>query len=70
MRLGYAGRYLPTSVRVYPYSDGLEEFGGSASLDRFGNVLVAGRDEFGHNRFSSETVDGFAFPVRHPAGRA
>lgn len=48
MRLGYAGRYLPTSVRVYPYSDSLEEFGGSASLERFGNVLVAGEDEFHH----------------------
>lgn len=67
MRLGYAARYLPTSVRVYPYSDGLEEFGGSASLERFGNVLVAGSDTFGHNRFVHETVDGFQFPVRTPA---
>lgn len=64
MRLGYAGRYLPTSVRVYPYSDSLEEFGGSASLERFGNVLVAGADEFHHNRFIDRTVNGFPFPVR------
>jgi non-haem Fe2+, alpha-ketoglutarate-dependent halogenase len=68
MRLGYAARYLPTSVRVYPYSDALEEFGGSASLERFGNVLVAGRDTFGHNRFAHETVTGFRFPVRTPVG--
>jgi non-heme Fe2+,alpha-ketoglutarate-dependent halogenase len=33
MRLGFAARYLPTSVRVYPYSDALEEFGGAASLE-------------------------------------
>jgi non-heme Fe2+,alpha-ketoglutarate-dependent halogenase len=63
MRLGFAGRYLPTSVRVYPHSDALEEFGGTASLERFGNVLVAGeRDE--HNTYVSTTVHGFTFPVR------
>jgi non-haem Fe2+, alpha-ketoglutarate-dependent halogenase len=64
MRLGYAGRYLPTSVRVYPYSNSLEEFGGSASLERFGNVLVAGEDTFHYNRFIDHTVTGFQFPVR------
>jgi len=64
MRLGYAARYLPTSVRVYPYSDSLDEFGGSASLERFGNVLVAGEDEYHHNRFIDRTVNGFRFPVR------
>ncbi|CAL9626759.1 chlorinating enzyme [Streptomyces sp. enrichment culture] len=69
MRLGYAARYLPTSVRVYPYSDSLDEFGGSASLAKFGNVLVAGEDRFGHNRFTDRTVDGFPFPVRTGAGR-
>jgi non-heme Fe2+,alpha-ketoglutarate-dependent halogenase len=68
MRLGYAARYLPTSVRVYPYSDELEEFGGSASLERFGNVLVSGTDTFEHNRYAAETVDGFRFPVPAPGG--
>ncbi|MGW4891522.1 chlorinating enzyme [Kitasatospora sp. NPDC004240] len=64
MRLGFAARYLPTSVKVYPYSDALEEFGGSASLERFGNVLVAGRDGFGHNRFVDRTVNGHPFRSR------
>jgi non-heme Fe2+,alpha-ketoglutarate-dependent halogenase len=64
MRLGFAARYLPTSVRVYPYSTELEEFGGSASLEKFGNVLVSGRDEFGHNRFVTSTLRGYQFPVR------
>jgi non-haem Fe2+, alpha-ketoglutarate-dependent halogenase len=64
MRLGYAARYLPTSVRVYPHSESLEEFGGTASLEKFGNVLVAGADRFGHNRFARATVNGFEFPVR------
>lgn len=61
MRLGFAARYLPTSVRVYPYSDALQEFGGEASLERFGCVLVSGRDEYGHNRFVDQTVNGTPF---------
>jgi non-heme Fe2+,alpha-ketoglutarate-dependent halogenase len=64
MRLGFAARYLPTSVRVYPYSTELEEFGGSANLARFGNVLVTGKDEYRHNRFVSETTNGYRFAVR------
>lgn len=61
MRLGFAARYLPNSVRVYPYSNTLEEFGGSASLDKFGCVQVAGQDAFGHNSFVTENVNGFRF---------
>ncbi|MEW2140130.1 chlorinating enzyme [Streptomyces sp. NPDC005409] len=61
MRLGFAGRYLPTSVKVYPYSTELEEFGGQASLARFGNVLTSGRDTYGHNRFVDATVNGHPF---------
>lgn len=65
MRLGFAARYLPTSVKVYPYSDALAEFGGAASLEKFGNVLTSGRDEYHHNRFVDQTVNGFRFPVRN-----
>jgi non-heme Fe2+,alpha-ketoglutarate-dependent halogenase len=64
MRLGFASRYLPTHVRVYPYSESLEEFGGRASLDNFGNVLVAGSDRCSDNRYVASTVGGFRFPVR------
>jgi non-haem Fe2+, alpha-ketoglutarate-dependent halogenase len=66
MRLGFAARYLPTQVRVYPYSQTLEEFGGQASLERFGNVLVSGQNNFDHNRFIEKTASGFRFPVRNP----
>ena len=69
MRLGFAARYLPTSVRVYPYSDSLEEFGGAASLERFGNVLLSGTNHFDHNRFVEQTVNGYRFPVMS-AGKA
>lgn len=64
MRLGYAARYLPTSVHVYPFSETLEEFGGSATLERYGCVLVSGRNDYDHNRFINATVNGFRFPVR------
>ncbi|MFF4426487.1 chlorinating enzyme [Streptomyces sp. NPDC001549] len=63
MRLGFASRYLPTQVKVYPFSDELHEFGARASLKKFGNVLVSGEDRFGHNRFADSTVNGFRFPV-------
>lgn len=64
MRLGFAARYLPTSVQVYPYSNTLEEFGGQASLDKFGCVLVSGDNHFPHNRFVDRTCNGFQFPRR------
>ncbi len=61
MRLGYAARYLPNSVRVYPFSDRLQEFGGEVSLKKFGCVQTSGSDQFGHNRFRTETVTGKPF---------
>ncbi|GLZ39081.1 chlorinating enzyme [Actinokineospora sp. NBRC 105648] len=66
MRLGFAGRYVPTSVRVYPDTDRIEEYGGTVSLDRYGSVLVSGADEFGHNRIARETTLGHPFPARRP----
>ncbi|MFJ3895188.1 chlorinating enzyme [Streptomyces sp. NPDC090083] len=68
MRLGFAGRYLPTSVQVYPHSSALQEFGGSASLEKFGNVLVSGRDVYGHNRFVETSQRGYPFQVRSRVG--
>lgn len=49
MRLGFSARYVPTCVKIYPYSDQLDEFGGKASLEKHKSVLVSGIDEFGHN---------------------
>ncbi len=61
MRLGYSGRYVPTCVKIFPYSDTLDEFGGEASLENHRNVLVSGVDDYGHNKFTSETVLGTPF---------
>jgi non-heme Fe2+,alpha-ketoglutarate-dependent halogenase len=64
MRLGFAARYVPTSVRVYPDTTQIEEYGGKVSLDRYGAVLVSGRDTYGHNRLAEQTTRGYRFVSR------
>ncbi|MFF9350163.1 chlorinating enzyme [Streptomyces sp. NPDC014734] len=64
MRLGFASRYVPTSVRVYPDTDIVEEYGGSVGLENYGSVLTSGRDRYGHNRLATETTRGHAFTPR------
>ncbi len=63
MRLGFVSRYVPTSVRVYPDTQAIEEFGDSVSLSRYGTVLVAGRDDYGHNRRVTHTTRGTPFAL-------
>ena len=70
MRLGFGARYLPTDVQVYPFSETLDEFGGQASLDRFGNVLTSGQSNYENNRYKDRTVNGFRFPVRSTVPRS
>ena len=38
--MGFAARYVPTSVRIYPGVDEIEEYGGRVQLDRYGAVLA------------------------------
>ncbi|WP_282792284.1 chlorinating enzyme [Streptomyces sp. CC224B] len=57
-RMGFATRYVPTSVRVYPDTDHIEEYGGSISLEKWSAVLARGRDEYGHNKIATETLRG------------
>jgi non-haem Fe2+, alpha-ketoglutarate-dependent halogenase len=64
MRLGFAARYVPTAVRVYPDTDEIEEYGGKVSLERYGAVLVSGQDAYGHNRLAERTTRGHAFTRR------
>jgi non-heme Fe2+,alpha-ketoglutarate-dependent halogenase len=64
MRLAFASRYVPTSVRIYPDTDIVEEYGGSVSLDKYGAVLVAGKNEYTHNRIATHTTRGHAFVPR------
>jgi non-haem Fe2+, alpha-ketoglutarate-dependent halogenase len=64
-RLGYTSRYVPASVRVYPDTDTVDEYGSKISLDKFGVVVVAGEDRYGHNRRVDRNTRGkpFAAPV-------
>ncbi|HEX8095916.1 chlorinating enzyme [Jatrophihabitans sp.] len=64
MRLGFAARYVPTSVRVYPDTEEIVEYGGRVSLERFGSVLVKGVNEYTHNTMVTETTTGHPFRTR------
>ncbi|MGW3334667.1 chlorinating enzyme [Streptomyces rubiginosohelvolus] len=64
MRLGFAGRYVPTSVAVYPDTEEVDEYGGRVTLDEYGTVLVAGDDNYTHNRRVTTTTKGHSFPKR------
>lgn len=64
MRMGFAARYVPTSVKVYPDTDAIEEYGGRISLERYGAVLVCGQNENSHNRIATHTTRGHAFTTR------
>jgi len=61
MRLGFAARYVPTSVHVYPDTEEIIEYGGRVSLDRFGSVVVSGTNEYAYNRIATETTTGHPF---------
>jgi non-heme Fe2+,alpha-ketoglutarate-dependent halogenase len=64
MRMGFAARYVPASVKIYPDTEEIEEYGGRVSLENYGAVLVSGRDEFHHNRIATQTTRGRAFVTR------
>ncbi|MGH3840251.1 MAG: chlorinating enzyme [Pseudonocardiaceae bacterium] len=61
MRMGFAARYVPSSVRVYPDTDVVEEYGGRVSLERYGSVVVRGRNEYPGNRIATHTTRGDRF---------
>ena len=64
MRLGFATRYVPTSVHVYPDTEEIIEYGGRVSLERFGSVLVSGTNEYPYNRIATRTTTGHPFVTR------
>jgi non-heme Fe2+,alpha-ketoglutarate-dependent halogenase len=61
MRLGYVGRYVPTSVHIYPDTDEVVEYGGKVSLEKYGAVLVSGRNSYDYNRLAVHTTRGKPF---------
>lgn len=63
-RMGFASRYVPTKVRVYPGTDSVEEYGGSIPLENYGAVVARGEDHYGHNRIATRTLRGTPFRAR------
>lgn len=61
MRMGYATRYVPSSVYVYPGTDVVEEYGGSVGLEKYGSVLVRGKNLRPENRMVIHTTRGKKF---------
>jgi non-heme Fe2+,alpha-ketoglutarate-dependent halogenase len=64
MRLGFASRYVPTRVRVYPDTDVIEEYGGRISLANFGSVLVSGHNDYDFNRIVVRSLTSRPFVTR------
>jgi len=60
-RLGYATRYVPTTVKVYPNTDVIEEYGSRLSLDKYGVVVVSGEDRLKLNNAVTISTRGFEF---------
>lgn len=61
MRLGYAARFVPPQVLIHPDSDVLAEFGGEVSLENYGAVVVAGENNYTHNRIRATNTLGQPF---------
>jgi non-heme Fe2+,alpha-ketoglutarate-dependent halogenase len=61
LRLGFASRYVPPYVKIYPDTTMIEEYGAALSLDKYGAVLVAGKDNYGINRLLKSTTRGTPF---------
>jgi len=61
LRLGFASRYIPTSVKIYPDTKYLEEYGACLSLEDYGAVLICGEDNYGYNRILNSTTRGTSF---------
>lgn len=60
-RLGYVSRYVPATVKVYPDTDYVEEFGGAYSLDKYGVVEVKGTNLQSSNRVKKLNNRGTPF---------
>jgi chlorinating enzyme len=60
-RMGFAIRVVPAHVKVYSGMTEFNEFGHNFDLSRHGCVLIAGEDQYRHNRIKSENAWGEPF---------
>lgn len=61
MRMGFAARYIPKEVNVYPDTEFVVEYGGKIPLDNYGSVLVSGQDDTHLNKLLSRNRRGTSF---------
>ena len=59
--MGFASRYVPSHVQIYPDSDHIEEYGGRISLEKYGAVQVIGEQTPEYNRLVTHTTRGKKF---------
>ncbi|MDE1477853.1 chlorinating enzyme [Xenorhabdus bovienii] len=55
-RMGFATRYAPSYVDIYPNTDHVYEYGGNIPLDKFGCVIVSGQSRNTNNRIASHNL--------------
>jgi non-heme Fe2+,alpha-ketoglutarate-dependent halogenase len=60
-RLGYVARYVPGRVKVYPNTNVVKEFGGEISLEKYGVVVVSGKNLEPSNRVRMQNLRGDTF---------
>jgi non-heme Fe2+,alpha-ketoglutarate-dependent halogenase len=61
MRVGFASRYVPTRVRIYPDTEWVEEYGGAIPLTNYGAILVNGTNEYSYNKVRTTNMRGQPF---------
>ncbi|SJN55368.1 Phytanoyl-CoA dioxygenase (PhyH) [Vibrio ruber DSM 16370] len=60
-RMGFATRYAPSEVEIYPNTDVVHEYGGTIPLDNFGCVIVSGKNQNDRNRVVTHNLLGSPF---------
>ncbi|ROO25610.1 chlorinating enzyme [Salinisphaera japonica] len=60
-RMGFAARYVPSDVKIYPDTDEVVEYGGRIPLDNYGAVVVSGESREKTNTVFTHSLTGFKF---------
>lgn len=62
-RMAVTSRYVPSSVKVYPDCNEVEEYGSKISLDKYGVVVVNGSESATTNKVKTHNLRGLKFTV-------
>ncbi|MBU1620593.1 MAG: phytanoyl-CoA dioxygenase family protein [Gammaproteobacteria bacterium] len=64
-RMAVTARYVPSSVKIYPDSNEVVEYGSTMSLEKYGVVKVSGDENYQHNRVVTENLRGKKFEASY-----